>query len=117
MEDVMEFLKELEVEGAKQVSRRTVERHIKTIIDLGFESIECRNTENGIVYMLKASTDDKYFIKIPYAQIRELLITHKYHTLEILLTPLVFLPKLTKISNTEYLLSQSTNENYLKIFA
>ena len=59
MEDVMEFLKELELEGAKQVSRRTVERHIKTIIDLGFESIECRNTENGIVYMLKASTDDK----------------------------------------------------------
>lgn len=83
MEDVMEFLKELELEGAKQVSRRTVERHIKTIIDLGFESIECRNTENGIVYMLKASTDDKYFIKIPYAQIRELLISTNKNMLKL----------------------------------
>lgn len=83
MEEVMDFLKELESEGAKVTNKRTVERHIKTILDLGLDLIEVRNTENGIVYMLKSSIDNKYYVKIPYAQIRELLISTNKNMLKL----------------------------------
>lgn len=83
MEDVMEFLKQLEEDGAKVTNKRTVERHIKTMLDLGLDLIEVRNTENGIVYMLKSSIDNKYYVKMPYAQIRELLISTNKNMLKL----------------------------------
>lgn len=75
LDEVIAHINELEVEaGKKPTSRRTINNHIKSIIGTGYGLIELQNTPNGLVYKLKAEIDGGYYVKIPYCQIRELLI-------------------------------------------
>ena len=83
MEAVEDFLENLEMEGAKVPNMRTVERHIKTILEYDLGLIAVKNTDNGIVYMLKSNIENKYYVKVPYNQIRELLISTNKNMLKL----------------------------------
>lgn len=78
--DVMTFLKELEKNGAKVVSKRTIEKHIKVMLDSNIPLIEVRNTPNGIAYVIKS---EKYYVKVPYAQVKELLVSTNKNMLKL----------------------------------
>ena len=45
------------------------------MLDNDIPLVEVSNTKNGIVYNIKSTVKDKYYVKIPYAQIKELLIS------------------------------------------
>ncbi|MBQ8999803.1 MAG: hypothetical protein IJ086_14100 [Clostridium sp.] len=84
MEDIMDFLNELEQrEGTKLTNKRTVERHIKTLLDCGIDLMKVSNTENGIVYHIKSSVEGKYYVKLPYKQIRELIVSTNKNMLKL----------------------------------
>ena len=75
LDKVIAHINELEVEaGKKPTSKRTINNHIKSIIGTGYGLIELQNTPNGLVYKLKAEIDGGYYVKIPYCQIRDLLV-------------------------------------------
>lgn len=75
LDKVIDHINELEVEaGKKPTSKRTINNHIKSIIGTGYGLIELQNTPNGLVYKLKAEIDGGYYVKIPYCQIRDLLV-------------------------------------------
>lgn len=75
LDKVIDHINELEVEaGRKPTSKRTINNHIKSIIGTGYGLIELQNTPNGLVYKLKAEMEGGYYVKVPYCQIRELLI-------------------------------------------
>ena len=75
LDEVIAHINELEVEAGKRpTSKRTINNHIKSIIGTGYGLIELQNTPNGLVYKLKAEIDGGYYVKIPYCQIRDLLV-------------------------------------------
>ena len=75
LDEVIAHINELEVEAGKRpTSKRTINNHIKSIIGTGYGLIELQNTPNGLVYKLKAEVDGGYYVKIPYCQIRDLLV-------------------------------------------
>ena len=84
MGDVMEFLNKLEeAKGTKLTNKRTIERHIKTILDCGLDLMDIVNTPQGVAYKIKSSVDNKYYVKIPYTQIKELLVSTNKNMLKL----------------------------------
>ena len=78
-ENLREELEKLKKEGVKIPGVRTIETHIKKLSKISidnkkFNVIEIVNTPNGIAYKIKQSYEGKYFVSIPYKQMKELVI-------------------------------------------
>lgn len=99
--DVGDFLKELEDEfpDGKIPAPRTIEKHIKTILACDIPLVKIENSPNGVVYKLKADVDGKYYVRIPYVQIRELIASTNKNMLKlfVLLTYMCDTETYTKI--------------------
>lgn len=71
--ELMERLEVINNSGKKLMSEKTLDRHIKTMLKNDLKLVKLTNTENGLVYHLKTSIEGKYYTKVPYKQIKELL--------------------------------------------
>lgn len=75
--DIFKELGKLKAEGIKVPSESTLKRHLKKLCKIMLDEetsyIRIENTQHGIVYKIKQSYDNKYFITIPVRQMNELL--------------------------------------------
>ena len=54
---------------------KTVEKHIKTMLECDIPLLKVENSKNGLVYKLTPKVDGKYYVRLPYQQVRELIIS------------------------------------------
>lgn len=80
IDEVIEFIN---ATNSKPISKRTLNSHIKSIIDSGFDLIELQNTPNGLVYKLRAEIDGGYYVTIPFIQLKELLLSTNKNMLKL----------------------------------
>ena len=99
--DIGDFLEEAKNDfpDGKIPSMKTVERHIKTLLACDLPLIKIENTPNGVAYKIKADIDGKYYVRIPYIQVRELLVSANKNILKlfVILTYLCDTESYTKI--------------------
>ena len=83
--DIGDFLEEAKKDfpDGKIPSMKTVERHIKTLLACDLPLIKIENTPNGVAYKIKADIDGKYYVRIPYIQVRELLVSANKNILKL----------------------------------
>lgn len=83
--DIGDFLEEAKNDfpDGKIPSMKTVERHIKTLLACDLPLIKIENTPNGVAYKIKADIDGKYYVRIPYIQVRELLVSANKNILKL----------------------------------
>ena len=74
--DIGDFLEEAKKDfpDGKIPAMKTVEKHIKTLLACDLPLVKIENSPNGVVYKLKADIDGKYYVRIPYIQVRELIV-------------------------------------------
>ena len=80
IDEVIEFIN---ATNSKPISKRTLNSHIKSIIDSGFDLVDLQNTPDGLVYKLRAEIDGGYYVTIPFIQLKELLLSTNKNTLKI----------------------------------
>ena len=71
--DIMERFETINKSGKKLMSEKTLNRHIKAMEKHNIQLLKLSNTKNGIVYHLKSSENNRYYVEVPYKQIKELL--------------------------------------------
>lgn len=83
--DISDFLEEAKKDfpDGKIPAVKTVEKHIKTLLSCDLPLMKVENSPNGVVYKLKADVDGKYFVRIPYAQVRELVVATNKNMLKL----------------------------------
>ena len=94
--DISDFLEEAKKDfpDGKIPAIRTVEKHIRTILACDIPLVKIENSPNGVVYKLKSSVDGKYYVRIPYVQVRELVVSTNKNMLKLFVI-------LTYMCNTE----------------
>ena len=83
--DIGDFLEEAKNDfpDGKIPAMKTVEKHIKTILSCDLPLVKIENSPNGVVYKLKADVDGKYYVRIPYVQVRELIVSTNKNMLKL----------------------------------
>lgn len=83
--DIGDFLEEAKKDfpDGKIPAMKTVEKHIKTLLACDLPLIKIENTPNGVAYKLKADIDGKYYVRIPYIQVRELTVSTNKNMLKL----------------------------------
>lgn len=99
--DIGDFLEEAKKDfpDGKIPAMKTVEKHIKTLLACDLPLVKIENSPNGVVYKLKADIDGKYYVRIPYIQVRELIVATNKSMLKlfVLLTYMCDTESYTKI--------------------
>ena len=76
-ERIANFLEEAKADfpNGKIPAVKTVEKHLTEMVkcDMPLEIIKIENTPNGVVYKLRNRVDNRYYVQLPYRQIRELV--------------------------------------------
>lgn len=80
IEEAIEFIN---ATTSKPISKRTLNSHIKSIVDSGLDLIELQNTPSGLVYKLRAEIDGGYYVTIPFIQLKELLLSTNKNALRL----------------------------------
>ena len=83
--DIGDFLEEAKNDfpDGKIPAMKTVEKHIKTILSCDLPLVKIENSPNGVVYKLKADVNGKYYVRIPYVQVRELIVSTNKNMLKL----------------------------------
>ena len=80
--DFMEQAKKDFPDG-KVPSKKTIQRHIKKLIESDVPLMKVEKYNGKVYYKLLNSIDGKYYIRVPYAQMRELVIVTNGHMLRL----------------------------------
>lgn len=93
---VTDFMEEAKAEfpDGKITAPRQIERHIKTMLECDIPLLKVENTKNGVVYKLTPKIDGKYYVRLPYKQVRELIVSTNKNMLKLFVI-------LSYICNTE----------------
>ena len=71
---VIDFMEEAQKDfGGKVPSKKTVQRHTKKLIDNKIPLVKIEEHNGKVYYKLMNSIDNKYYIRVPYPQMRELV--------------------------------------------
>lgn len=74
---IADFIEEAKDEfpNGKLPAPRTIEKHIKVMLKNDIPLLKVENSPNGVVYKLQPKIDNRYYVMIPYQQVRELVLS------------------------------------------
>lgn len=76
-EKLANFMEEAKKEfpDGKLPAPRQIEKHIKTMLECDIPLLKVENSPQGVIYKLTPKVDNKYYVRIPYPQVRELVLS------------------------------------------
>ena len=101
-QEIIDILEEASKEfGGKVPSKKTISRHIKKLIDSDIPLVKIENYNGKAYYKLLNCIEGKYYIRVPYEQMRELITVTNGDMLRLYATVCAIL-QYNKCGYTEY---------------
>ena len=82
---VLDFMEQAKKDfpNGKVPAKKTIQRHIKKLVESDVPLMKVEKYNGKVYYKLLNSIDGKYYIRVPYAQMRELVIVTNGHMLRL----------------------------------
>ena len=73
----------LEESNGKIPSMKTIKKHIKIMLEYDLPLLKVENSPHGVVYKLTPAIDNKCYVRLPYQQVKELILADNKNILKL----------------------------------